>query len=155
MGTHVEKFRVSTSTSETADACHRALRSLEWNEQSSDQFAVDLLDHQDIYTAVVARWLRKHIPILRSVLDRYTIRSARAPEGPPRADAEISAVLGQRFIVRISLREHGGFGTDMTISGSDLAAVRWTSPLRSAVGELRRSIEVQSGSLTPYRPRTP
>lgn len=145
---------MSTSTSETADACHRALRSLEWNEQSSDQMVVDVLDFQDTDTAVVAGWLRKHIPIVRSVIHRYTIRSARAPEGPPRADAEISAVLGQRFIVRISLREHGGFGTDMTISGSDLGAVGRTGRLRSAIRELRRSIEVQSGSLTPYRPRT-
>jgi hypothetical protein len=154
MGTHVEEFRLSTSTRETVYACHRALRSLEWNEQSSDRLVVRLLEYQDRDLAAVADWLHKHIPIARPVIDRYAIRTVRAPEGPPRADAEINAVLGrQAFIVRISLREHGGFGTDVTISGSDLGSP-WTGPLRSAIGKLRGSLEVQSGSPAPSRPPT-
>ena len=145
MRTHVETFRVSMGTQESVDACNRALRLLEWNEQSSDRLTIRLLDDLEDDGSVIVGLLHKYVPIARPVIDRYTIRSVRAPDGPPRADAEIIAVLGRRMIVRISLREQDAFGTDTTISGSDLGVLPWTGPLRSAIGTLRRSIEIQSG----------
>lgn len=160
VGTQVEEFRLSTSTSESVDACRRALRSLEWTEQASDRLRLPLIDMAVFGSFLlhpVGRLLYRYVPIARRVVDRYFTR--RAPEGPPHVDAEINAVLGQRLIVRISLQERGGFGTDVTISGSDLggadvAFARPLAELRSAIRELRRSIEIQSGAVAPDQPAT-
>ena len=160
MGTQVEEFRLSTSTTESVDACRRALRSLVWTEQASDRLRLPIHVNGgflDLLIYPVGWLLYRYVPIARRVIDRYGSR--RAPEGPPHVDAEINAVLGQRLIVRISLRERGGFGTDVTISGSDVggsdvAFARPLAELRSAIRELRRSIEIQAGAVASYQPET-
>lgn len=162
MSTHVDDFRLSTSTSDSVDACRRALRSLEWTEQASDRIRLPVAatgtgDIAEFFLYPVGWLLYRYVPMARRVIDRYATR--RAPEGPPHVGAEINAVLGQRLIVRISHRERAGFGTDVTISGSDLggkdmASARGMLELRSAISELRRSIEIQSGAVAPYQPAT-
>ncbi len=57
------------------------------------------------------------------------------------------------LVVRISLLEHGAFGTDVTISGSNLLATRWGSgPLRTAIGQLHHAIVIESGVRAPSQP---
>jgi hypothetical protein len=87
---------------------------------------------------------------------RLRTRTIRAPAAPLGSQADICASWGlvtnyQQITVRISFRDRGIFGTEVTISweGGGLGQAR---VVRSAVRELRRSIEIQSGSLTPYRP---
>ena len=153
MGTQVEEFRLSTSTTESVDACRRALRSLEWTEQASDRLRLPIHFNSgflDLLIYPVGWLLYRYVPIARRVWDGFG--SVRAPEGPPQVDAEINAVLGEGLIVRISLRERGGFGTDVTISGSDLGGsditlARGRAELPSAIRELRRSVEIEAGAL--------
>ena len=91
--------------------------------------------------------LLEMVPAFRRLMDRLQTVALHAPAGPPRSQAAIAASYGGgRVMVRISLSERAGFGTEMTISG--LGATGVSSDMR----ELRRSIEIQAGSLTPYRP---
>jgi len=147
LGTHVatvEGFRLSIGGIEAESACHRALRSADWTEQAADRFEVpNYLPGSE--GEATAKFLDR---ITRGLSRRYTTRSASAPDGPTGADAEINAVWSARVIVRISLRERSSDATEVTLSGSGLPGLGHAM-LRSALDDLRRSIEIQSGSTTP------
>ena len=85
------------------------------------------------------------IPPLRRLFARLQTRTLHAPPLSPRSQAAIYAVWGQVVMVTISLREHAGFGTEVTIAGQG----GFPGKAATAVGELRHAIEIQSGSLTP------
>jgi hypothetical protein len=154
MGVHAEEFRLQVGLTESEAACHRALRSLDWEEQASDRLEVPLhvSDGGSLVFAAILIVLEL-VPITRRFMRRSLTQSARAPEGPVRADAEIYGVWRALVVVRIALAERGTVGTDVTISGSAVRPVT-DGTTRSAIRELRRSIEIQSGSLTPYQPPT-
>ena len=146
MGTHVEQFQLPLGVSESEEACHHALRSSDWEEQASDrvEYRAPLVGDGELYV-----WALLRIPVVRRYVRRLTTPSAQAPDGPPRVDAEIKAVRGRNTVVRISLQERGAFGTKVTISGATLGGGETNCRVRGAILELRRSIEVQSESLTP------
>ena len=154
MGLQVEEFRLPLGRTASEEACRRALRSPGWQEHSTDllEFEVSVPGSSSLIVeaALVALYV---MPFTRRVFRRATTLSARAPVGPADNDGEILAVWERRLIARISLRERGTLGTDVTISGATLGA-RTDDGARSAIPELRRSIEIQSGSLTPYRSPT-
>jgi len=147
VGQHVEQFRLPASLAECEEACHRALRSVDWQELPTDTLEVKAPMVYDQSDAGCLISLLEVVPAFRRRLDRVRTLTFHAPAGPPGSQAEIAASWrGGQVMVRISLRERAGFGTEMTISGSGATGVS------SAVRELRRSIEIQAGSLTPYRP---
>jgi hypothetical protein len=147
MGPISAQFRLQLSISDGEGACHRALRSPDWEERASDLLEVEstpdgMAGVALLYLLLERAGYRDH-PMLR----------AQAPVGPAGADAQIIGVWTHRVIVRISLQGSGSAATDMTISGSGLPGLS-DAMVRSAIGDIRRSIEIQSGSLTPYRPGT-
>jgi hypothetical protein len=146
VGKYVEQFQLPLSVSESEEACHLALRWSDWEEQASDrvEYRVPFVGDDELYVSALLR-----IPVVRRYVKRLTTPSAQAPEGPPRVDAEIRAVRGRNTVARISLQERGAFGTNVTISGATLGGGETNRRVRGAILELRRSIEVQSGSLTP------
>ena len=148
VGQHVEQFSLALSLAECGEACHRALRSEDWQELPTDTLAVKVPIHDQSDAGCLIALLEM-VPAFRRRMDRVRTLTFHAPAGPPGSQAEIAASWrGGGDMVRISLRERAGFGTETTISGSGATGVS------SAVRELRRSIEIQAGSLTPYRPPT-
>ena len=161
MAKHVETFRLELHAGEAQAACRRALETSGRREVPCDGFAVRLpisTGGAGLGEALVLPLLRM-IPFARRLLDEGLTVRLRSPGAPIRSDYEICAVLGslgtefgylgialRTVRVRISLRDAGAFGTDLTLRGSG------TIPrtVRSAVGGLRRSIEIQAGSLHPY-----
>jgi len=159
VATHIEDFRVSDSPTQTVAACHRGLSTFNSVEQTSDRHEVPLPIIGDWGELIVG--LLALLPVTRPLVKRYTMRTARAPEGPPDADAEINAVLRVNatqpmndLLVRISVRDRGGFGTDVAISGANLLATRWgADALRSEIRKLHQAIE--SESRNPSQTPTP
>jgi hypothetical protein len=158
MAAHVEEFHLPVSTDATESACHRALRSPDWDEQASATLTVEVPvsagqptpSGADVVVGIAIALLER-VRFTRRHWQRATTLAAEAPAGPADASAEIYAVWTSRVVVRISLREAGVHGADVTISGAGLRGIP-VAVVRSAIRELRRSIEIQSGSLTPYQP---
>jgi hypothetical protein len=148
-GAHVDSFRLSMGTGDAEAACHHALRSPDWSESATAEAEIPLTAAGSDQEAVA--WLIDELSGGRS--DRWTTRSARVPEGPPGADARVYGVWQARVVIGISLHEDGSDGTRLTLTGAGLPGVG-AAMVRSAMGELRRSIDIQSGSLTPHRPPT-
>jgi len=143
----IDKFQLRVGRRECEEACHRALRSVDWTVLASDLFEGPLAMPGSEQEAALGFLDR----VTRGRFRRYVTRSGRAPAGPPGAGVEICAVWSARVVVRVSLQDRGLAATDLTISGSGLPGTT-DAMVRSAIGELRRSIEIQSGTTTPYLP---
>ena len=95
--------------------------------------------------------LLKRISPVRQRLKPLMTTTSHAPSPAPGSDAVINAVsvinssTGEFVLLTISLRDHGGSWTQVTLEGKG-------GLLRKAaavVTDLRHSIEIESGSLTP------
>jgi hypothetical protein len=147
-----EAFRLPVSTSAAEAACHRALRSPGWRERPTDSLEIDALGFGS-GDGLILVWLLERLPVLGWRIRRLRTLTLQAPAGHGASVAEILASYGdgenpaRAFMVRVSLNELGAEQTDLTIA--------WSGDGRQvpvAVRELRRSIEINAGSTTPYRP---
>lgn len=114
MGPISEQFRLQLSSSDGERACHRALRSPDWEERASDLLEVESTPDG---MAVVALG---NLLLERAGYRDHPMLRAQAPVGTAGADAQIICAWTSRVIVRISLRGRGSAATDVTISGSGL-----------------------------------
>jgi hypothetical protein len=139
----VQTFRLSAPRPEVESACRRALRNVDWQELPTDTFKVEPPDFagQDLI------WLLGLIPLLRQRLARVGTRTRVAPPPSSGADAVVYGVWRQVVLVTITLRDWECLGTEVTIAGQGGPPGK----AAAAVGDLRRSIEIQSGSLDPSR----
>lgn len=158
VGQHIEQFRLPVTPTECEDACHRALQGVDWQKRPTESLEVDLgLRSGDLLgdlLVVLPLVLLERLPALRRPVRRLHTLTCRAPAGPPGSQAAIFASRGDRIMVRISYTDRGALGTEVTISGAGKRGPLTTRDVRTVVREPRRSIEIQSGSPTPYRPPT-
>ncbi|MEP6639117.1 MAG: hypothetical protein ABJC39_07185 [Chloroflexota bacterium] len=153
MGIVVEQFRVSADRTETEAACLRALRAPGWEVQASDrvEFQVPVGHLSDNLLVVAIQAILEELPPTRRLLHRLTTLSSTAPAPQAGADSTFTVAWQGIVAARVSLREVGAWGTDVTISSSAHAR---DGNIRSAIRDLRRSIEIDSGSLHPYQTPT-
>lgn len=142
---HVQTFRLAAPITDVESACRRALRNVDWQELPTDTFRIELPGvGSNSLMGELLIGLLEFIPAVRRFLRTRTLHALRPSL---RSESVIYGVWGNVVTVTISLREQGGFGTELTI------AAQGGLPGKAAalVGDLRRSIEIQSGSLTPTR----
>lgn len=154
---HVVRFRVPLDVDAAVEACRRAFRNVDWQQQTADTLTIPLPsggvwwgEEPGLLSGVMLGSAVSHVT--DRLLRRVPPPSTRAPDGPPVVAAELYGAWREVVVVRVSLIDAGAFGTDVVISGSDVANIGLKGRVRDAVGELRRSIEIQSGVLTPGRP---
>jgi hypothetical protein len=87
--------------------------------------------------------LIESIPPFLRLFTRLRTRTRHAPPPSSGSDAVIYAAWGQAVMVTISLRELALSSTEVTLAGEG----GLPGKAAAVVSELRRSIEIQSGSL--------
>ena len=128
------------SLDEAEAGIRRALRSVDWEELPSDRYEYDVPLTGGGRRKEGSSFLLEAIPFTRRWLRRALKRSIQAPPRRFKSDDELFG-RHRGSVVRISLVDRAAFGTEVTIVDG-----------KSPIGELRRSIEIQGGSLTPHQP---
>ena len=141
----VQTFRLSQARADVEAACRRALRNVDWQELPSDKFEREVpAPGQANVLGEVTIWLIELIPPARRLFARARTITRHAPPPSRGSEAVIYAVWSQVVMVTISLRDVASFGTEVTIAGEG----GMPGKAAAVVSDLRRSIEIQSGSLT-------
>jgi hypothetical protein len=141
----LQTFRLPQARADVEAACRRALRNVDWQELPSDKFEreVPASGHANVLGELLI-WLIEVIPPVRRLFARARTITRHAPPPSRGSEAVIYAVWSQVVMVTISLHELAGIGTAVTIAGQG----GMQGKAAAIVSELRRSIEIQSGSLT-------
>jgi hypothetical protein len=142
--TEIETFILAYPRVAVEAACRRALRNVDWQELPTGTLSLEvpIPGNADVLGELLIA-LIESIPPFRRLFTRLRTRTSHAPPPSRGSDAVIYAAWGQAVMVTISLRELAPASTDVTLAGEG------GLPGKAAVvvPELRRSIEIQSGSL--------
>ena len=120
---------------------------MDWQELPTDTFEIHVAAHDGASVlGELLIGLSELIPPIRRLFARARTITRHAPPPSHTSEAVIYAVWGRTVMVTISLRELGGFGTEVTIAGQGGLPGKAAA---AVVSDLRRSIEIESGSLAP------
>jgi hypothetical protein len=141
----LQTFRLSSAKADVEVACRRALRNVDWKELPTDKFEIEVAAAgQANVLGELVIWFIELIPPARRLFARARTITHHAPPPSRGSEAVIYAVWSQVVMVTISLRDLAGSGTEVTIAGQG----GMPGKAAAVVSDLRRSIEIQSGSLT-------
>ena len=151
--TVIQTFILETPSVDVEAACRRALRNVDWRELPTDTLRLEVPTpgQADVLGELVIG-LIEVIPPFRRLFTRLRTRTRHAPPPSRGSDAVIYGTWGQVVMVTISLRERALSLTEVTLAGEG----GLPGKAAEVLSELRRSIEIQSGSLgDSQRPYTP
>ena len=142
--TVVQTFSLAIPRIEVEGACRRALRNVDWRELPAGSLSSEMPTpgSADVLAELLIG-LIESIPPFRRLFTRLRTRTRHAPPPSSGSDAVIYAAWGQAVMVTISLRELALSSTEVTLAGEG----GLPGKAAAVVSELRRSIEIQSGSL--------
>jgi hypothetical protein len=142
--TVIETFALAIPRVNVEAACRRALRNVDWQELPTGTLSseVPIPGNADLLGDRLIG-LIDLIPPLRRLFARLRTRTRRAPPPSAGSDAVIYAAWSQAVMVTISFRELALSSTEVTLAGEG----GLPGKAAAVVSELRRSIEIQSGSL--------
>jgi hypothetical protein len=150
----VEQFSLTVGLSESDAACRRALRRPGWQEQPPGATSPRAHGDESSFAAFrraigfgLAAAVSAHDP---PEIQALATRMLALPDPSPGASATIEAKLGAIAGLRISLRERWA-ATEVTLAAA-VPSAQSVGRVRMELRELRRSIEIQSGSTRPSRP---
>jgi hypothetical protein len=142
--TVIQTFSLATTRVEVEAACRRALRNVDWQELPTGSVSseVPTPGNADALAELLIG-LIDLIPPFRRLFTRLRTRTRHAPPPSRGSDAVIYSAWGQTVMVTISLRELAVSATEVTLAGEG----GLPGKAAAVLSELRRSIEIQSGSL--------
>lgn len=140
----IQTFSLATPIVDVEAACRRALRNVDWQELPMGTLSLEVPTpgNADVLADLLIG-LIESIPPFRRLFARLRTRTRHAPPPSPGNDTVIYAAWGQAVMVTISLREQAFSWTEVTLAGEG----GLPGKAADVVSELRRSIEIQSGSL--------
>ena len=140
----IQTFSLATPGVDVAAACRRALRNVDWRELPTGTLRSQVpTPGQGDVLGELLLGLIELIPPSRRLFARLRTRTRQAPPAARGSDVVIYGAWGQVVMVTISLRELELSRTEVTLAGEGGLPGKATAVL----SELRRSIEIQSGSL--------
>jgi hypothetical protein len=142
--TEIQTFSLAIPRSDVEAACRRALRNVDWQELPTGTLSLEVPTpgNADVLAELLIG-LIDLIPPFRRLFARLRTRTRHAPPPSRGSDAVIYAAWGRTVMVTISLRELGLSSTEVTLAGEG----GLPGKAAAVLSELRRSIEIQSGSL--------
>jgi len=142
--TAIQTFSLATPWVTVEAACRRALGNVYWRELPSPTLTLDApTPGQADMLGDTLLGLMESIPPFRRLSARMRTITRHAPPPPRGSDAVIYGAWCQAVIVTISLRERTSSRTDVTLAGDG----GLPGKAATVLSELRRSIEIQSGSI--------
>jgi hypothetical protein len=140
----IQTFSLATPRVDVEAACRRALRNVDWLELPTGTLRseVPTPGQADVLGELLIG-LIEVIPPFRRLFARLRTRTRQAPPPARGSDVVIYGAWGKVVMVTISLRELGFTRTEVTLAGEGGLPGKASAVL----SELRRSIEIQSGSL--------
>jgi hypothetical protein len=142
--TVIKTFALAIPRVDVEAACRRALRNVDWQELPTGTLSLEVpIPGSADVLAELLIGLIDSIPPFRRLFARLLTRTRHAPPSSPGSDAVIYAAWGRAVMVTISLRELALSSTEVTLAGEG----GLPGKAAAVVSELRRSIEIHSGSL--------
>jgi hypothetical protein len=139
----IQTFSLDTPSVDAEAACRRALRNVDWRELPTGTLSLEVPTpgSADVLGDLLI-WLMELIPPFRRLFARLRTRTRHAPLPSRGSDAVIYGAWGPAVMVTISLHERALSLTEVTLAGEG----GLPGKAAAVVSELRRSIEIQSGS---------